>query len=275
MPTEMWDLSVPDAPRQLATGESIIVPRPTGSPLSGQWGTMLTLLDTLDPSRQWLADAGYYVGCYQGADAGVGWLAPVIGVDPQGRPAALILPAPLPAPDPIDQASVEAREAALVLAIENEAVRRFGYVVEPRYRASAEQAGWAALHAEAVTHAQTGQMGPWLVAETEGMSPTERAERIAFIRARGDAYIAYRAGVVRSRTALERAVAAAMEPLTVDFAAALDQWAIDAQAAAAIDPEADPPPQPDVTPYAMLADQALALVEPMVAADASWPVAPA
>lgn len=223
--TTMWQIE--GQARQLAPTESITVPRPTGNPLTGQWPTVLNLCDSLNPPRAWLAAAGYYVELRSGEDLGYGWQAPVIGTDGQGRPAAVLLPVPVPAPPPDTRDPAAVRDS-VQSQIEDEAVVRFGLAVEPRYRASAEQARWSALYSEAVTFNQTGALGPYLTAEVGGMPADQRAARIAGIRARGDVWVSYSAGVVNGRADLETRLSTAYAP----WAAAL---------AVIVDPEGPPP----------------------------------
>jgi hypothetical protein len=249
--TTLWQIAA--QARQLAPTESITVPRPTGNPLTGQWPTVLQLCDSLNPSRAWLAAAGYYSEQRSGTDLGYGWQAPVVGTDAQGRPAAVLLPVPVPAPPPDTRDPAEVR-ASVQSQIEDEAVARFAAAVEPRYRSSAEQARWSALFSEAVTFGQTGALGPYLTAEVGGMPADQRAARIAAIRARGDAWVPYSAGVVNARSALEGGLAGAYAP-----------W--EAAMAALLDPDAVPA---DSVRLAVLAD--LDALSALVPTDAQWPV---
>lgn len=117
----LWDFRA-SVPVLCAPTQAIVVIRPGGAKLQGQWPQLLPMLDQLDPLRAWLATAGYRVEYLSGADQGAGWAAPFAGSDAQGRAAAVRLALAPPVqnePDPHEQ---WAEEAAARLRAEAEAV---------------------------------------------------------------------------------------------------------------------------------------------------------
>lgn len=193
------------SPRQLGAAEAVAIPTPSHGTLQGQAGQLLPLLDSLDPNRQWLADAGLYVEHRAGVDAGYGWRVPEIGTDASGRPAAVRTPQAAPT----DTRSAE--EIAAELRAGVDAVAQQAQIAAASGYAWPESADWHGLEQDSRDYIrtqadQTPIIGRSLRADTGSDDPAALLAGAERVVAKADAFRAARGAIVQRRRALHASI---------------------------------------------------------------------
>jgi len=208
--TVLWDCRTA-TPRLCAPTEAISVARPPpAGALQGQCAGILALLESLNPSREWLAAAGYRVEHLAGADLGGGWAAvPVLGADAQGRPAAVRMALAAP----VDERTLDDLATALRATVQ----ARADLALERGAADYAwpEAADWANLEADARAYlasreSQTPVIGRSLRADVGSDAPDALLAGAQRVVARADAFRALRGAIVQRRRALHEAVDTAL-----------------------------------------------------------------